>query len=343
MTTDSKKRSIIIIYLSPIFWSFSFLVTLNGQNSHGKEFDTLIAKAHSLEIKEEFEAAGKIYDQALALKKGRFPDTGYYNGGFIVWNNAKNMDRAIFYLQKIAEEGWLPDESLDRLRTHVQYQEVRRDSRFQRVLQIHLDKRHLYGGVADSLLETYRKDQALRQILSCAQEKFVKDSSSLEYFYGLMDFQDSVNLNYVEKTIEKYGWLGQNKIGDKANRTLWLIIQHAPLEKQEKYLPILRESVKAGETRASNYAFLQDRVRMRKGKKQVYGTQVIKNHETGESKVYPIENPESVDARRAEIGFEPIQEYLTFFNIKIKTVNDLDDPKVMEYYISQQVKRQQNK
>lgn len=142
--------------------------------------------------------------------------------------------------------------------------------------------------------------------------------------------QDSFNLIYVASVLDQHGWLAINKIGEPANRALWQVIQHSPLEVQEKYLPLLRESAEKGESRMSSYAFLQDRVLMRRGQRQRYGTQVAKHPVTGKSAVYPVEDPLNIDTIRASVGFEPIKEYAAFFDIEITSPADLDDERVLE-------------
>lgn len=159
-------------------------------------------------------------------------------------------------------------------------------------------------------LESIRvKDQALRLILPEIEKKFGKESEELKYIWLLIHHQDSINEIEVGKIIDRYGWLGANKVGDLANQSLWLVIQHAPIEIQKKYLPYLRESVEKGESEGWYLAFLEDRILMRNGEKQIYGSQSTFNKETGKFHIYPIRDPENVNEKRNEIGLEPIEEY----------------------------------
>jgi len=159
-------------------------------------------------------------------------------------------------------------------------------------------------------LESIRvKDQALRLILPEIEKKFGKESEELKYIWILIHHQDSINEIEVGKIIDRYGWLGANKVGDLANQSLWLVIQHAPIEIQEKYLPYLRKSVEKGESEGWYLAFLEDRILMRNGEKQIYGSQSTFNKETGKFHIYPIRDPENVNEKRNEIGLEPIEEY----------------------------------
>ena len=119
------------------------------------------------------------------------------------------------------------------------------------------------------------EDQTLRLLLPEVIEKFGRDSKENDYIWSLINRQDSICINRLTKIIDKHGWLGKNIVGDKANQAIWLIMQHAELEIQEKYLPLLEESVTKGESQGWHLAFLEDRVLMYNKKKQKYGTQAI--------------------------------------------------------------------
>lgn len=153
------------------------------------------------------------------------------------------------------------------------------------------------------------EDQTLRLILPDAGRKFGDGSSEEKYIWSLIHRQDSICLNKTLKIIDKYGWLGKSRVGNTANQALWLVIQHAELAKQEKYLPMLKESVEMGESEGWNQAFLEDRILMRKKKNQIYGTQAAWDKTTGKMKIYPIDDVENVNRRREQIGLEPIEEY----------------------------------
>jgi hypothetical protein len=159
-------------------------------------------------------------------------------------------------------------------------------------------------------LESIRtKDQTLRLILPELENRFGKDSEEIKYIWTLIHFQDSINEIDVTRIIDSHGWLGTNRIGELANQTLWLVIQHAPIELQEKYIPYLRTSVKNGESEGWYLAFLEDRIAMRNGEKQIYGTQSTFNKKTGKNHIYPIQNSDNVNERRKEIGLDAIEEY----------------------------------
>lgn len=118
---------------------------------------------------------------------------------------------------------------------------------------------------------------------------------------------DSINQIEAVKILDQFGWVSEDLVGVKASAAIFLVIQHADLPIQEKYLPVMRSAVKNGAARMKDLALLEDRVLMRKGKKQIYGSQVVKGS-TGNWVVHPIEDPENVDKRRLEIGLMPIAD-----------------------------------
>jgi hypothetical protein len=51
-----------------------------------------------------------------------------------------------------------------------------------------------------------------------------------------------------------------------------MVIQHADLPMQERYLPMIRKAERDGEILSSNLAIMEDRIAMRHGEKQIYGS-----------------------------------------------------------------------
>lgn len=162
---------------------------------------------------------------------------------------------------------------------------------------------------AQTVPDTFTLKRLLEEILNRDQKtRTGKDS------VAFMQYIDSTNLVQVESLIAKYGWMGRSFIGEKGNSALFFVIQHADLETQLKYVPLLQESVEAGESRASNLALMQDRILMRQGKNQIYGSQVVYS-KTGEQMFYPIEDEKNVNIRRAQMGLQPIEDYAKLFGI----------------------------
>ncbi len=75
----------------------------------------------------------------------------------------------------------------------------------------------------------------------------------------------------------------------------------------------MREAVADGRAKGSALALLEDRVALRRGGKQVYGSQIGRDPDTGEAYVDDLDEPETVDARRASVGLEPLGSYTQRF------------------------------
>lgn len=154
------------------------------------------------------------------------------------------------------------------------------------------------------------EDQTLRLLLPDVNERFGHDSGEGKYIWSLIHRQDSICLMKIEKILNAYGWIGKSRVGAEANQAIWLVMQHADLERQLKYLPLLKKSVEIGESEGWHLAFLEDRILMRQHKNQIYGSQAIWDNIIGKMKIYPIDDRKNVNERRAKIGLEPIEVYV---------------------------------
>lgn len=70
--------------------------------------------------------------------------------------------------------------------------------------------------------------------------------------------------------------------------------------------------------KGSQLALLEDRVALGQGKKQMYGSQIHRNNQTGKYFVAPIEDESNVNKRRASVGLEPLEEYVKHWSIDYK-------------------------
>jgi hypothetical protein len=173
-----------------------------------------------------------------------------------------------------------------------------------------------YSKLTSVLDSIYTEDQLCQKQYVEIQNKYGRESEELKSFREVIREKYSQNLIIVKKILDEHGWPGADFIGARANRTLFLVIQHSNLEAQEKYLPMMRDAVKKGNASPANLALLEDRVALRQGRRQIYGTQLAFDEATGESYVEPLEDPDNVDKRRAEAGLEPLQDYLSGVGMK---------------------------
>ncbi|WP_407534341.1 DUF6624 domain-containing protein [Elizabethkingia miricola] len=177
--------------------------------------------------------------------------------------------------------------------------------------QIKAKKSKYNNDVRLKLLDVQSKDQSIRLIYQELKKTYTDDSDLVKSASEKMKKIDLESVDIVAKIIDKYGWLGKDKIGKEANETLFLGIQHIDdLVVQSKYLPTIKDAVKKGNAEPWHLAFLTDRILMNQGKKQIYGTQKIITKKTETSYIIPLENPEKVDELRKEIGLDPLNDDL---------------------------------
>ena len=163
----------------------------------------------------------------------------------------------------------------------------------------------------DELEKIRIEDQALRMLFSCFSNTFSSNADSEKYrsyFVSLMNQEDNKNQERVIKIIDEHGWLGISQVGFLANNALFLVIQHASIEIQEKYFPLLKESAEKGESTLADMALMDDRIRMRRNKKQLYGSQTTVVN--GKTYIWPIEDAQNVDERRKSVQLPPLADYL---------------------------------
>lgn len=184
------------------------------------------------------------------------------------------------------------------------------------------------------LEEVYDNDQAAREwpqgMSSLSADEIVNYSTEMERV-------DSLNQAIVFGILDKEGW--PSHLSDKANRAIWIVIDHSDLAYRSKYLALVKEKAEHGILDKTDYAILNDRVLMEEGKRQIYGTQIKMAATIVDDKIamrlclWPVENPETLDSLRSTVGLPPIEEYLKTSGESIgqeivwdkeKTVTDFD-------------------
>ena len=172
------------------------------------------------------------------------------------------------------------------------------------------------------LLRMLKDDQKYRNIVTdieknetlAADEKEKRVSAIWEKQNKL----DKRNIKRLAEIIEKYGWPVRSLVGKEGSLAAFLVVQHGDVEYQKKYFPMLKGAVRKGEADPDDAAMLEDRILMREGKKQIYGTQLSFNQVTKKLELWPIEDEEGVDVRRASVGLGPLAEYVKRFGLEYK-------------------------
>jgi len=128
-------------------------------------------------------------------------------------------------------------------------------------------------------------------------------------------FRDSVyatNQKRIGEFFNKYGFLGYDLVGKGGSFDFWLITQHSDHnpEFQQKVLEKMKIEVDKNNADPTKYAMLVDRVKINTGQKQIYGTQVTYNMNTGQAYPKSLKDSINVNQKRKSIGLENIEVYL---------------------------------
>lgn len=305
-----KNTFILLVFII----SFSIL---NGQHSD-QSYSALIKTADSLYNAKDYLNSTTVYSVAFKIKNWNVPASDRYNAA-CCWALANNPDSAFYHLIYLAT-----------IQNYTNYSHINidpdlvslyGDDRWKPLLEIiktNKDKSeaNLIKPLVQYLENVYQDDQKYRMQIDELQKKYSWESKEMQDHWKLIHEKDSINLIKVKTILEYYGWLGEDDIGKQGNSTLFLVIQHADLATQEKYLPMMRQAVKNKKAQASSLALLEDRVALRQGNKQIYGSQIGRNPSTNQYYVSPLEDPDNVDKRRAEVGLPPLANYVDHWQIK---------------------------
>lgn len=178
------------------------------------------------------------------------------------------------------------------------------------------------GTLRNELESMFEADQSLRREIREVEERDGPDSGAAEAMWVKQAVLDETNTKRLLEIVDEHGWPRASVVGDRAAMAAFLVVQHAEPTLQKRMLPILREEASRGEVKMSRLALLEDRVLTSEGKPQIYGSQLRDNPETGKLEFFPIKDPESVNARRASVGLEPIEVYARRFGLEYNPAND---------------------
>jgi len=180
-------------------------------------------------------------------------------------------------------------------------------------------------------------DQQYRQLMRADSQEALKELGekmglTKEEYTGdhlaLQTAIDTANMAFVEKYFIEKGYPGKSVVGEESSLAAWYVLQHNP-DKIGAYLPLIKKAAADGEISMRSAAMMEDRYLMNEGKAQIYGTQGMSYDDARGSFIWPIENPETVNERRRNAGYDQtIEEYakLLFgedFEYKVLSVEDV--------------------
>jgi len=162
-----------------------------------------------------------------------------------------------------------------------------------------------YPEIRKELLTMREEDQKWRRQIRTAENEEEK-----EKVWDMVGKVDAKNTARMKEIIDEIGWPKISDVAKDGASAAWILVQHADRQPQfqAKCLPMLEKAFKDGEASGSNYAYLFDRVALKLGNKQRFGSQAMGTDDG--MQFSPIEDEWLVNERRAEYKVNPsIEEY----------------------------------
>ncbi|RCU42090.1 hypothetical protein EIZ47_10955 [Chryseobacterium lacus] len=280
----------------------------------GQTYKSIVAEADAFYNNKEYKKSVEKYKEAFKLEQKSGND--FYNAGCSA-SLLGDKKLAFKWLNLALKNGWSnvrhlkSDADLTTLHTNKKWEKLVSE------MQLIVDKREANYDkpLQAKLIAIFEDDQQIRREYISAEKEFGRESRQVDSLGKIMMYKDSINLIKVTEILDKYGWVGADKVGGQANQTLFLVIQHSDLKTQQKYLPMMREAVKNKNASGSALALLEDRVALGEGKRQIYGSQIGYDNVTNKSYVLPLDDPDNVDKRRAEVGLGLLADYVKRWDI----------------------------
>ena len=147
------------------------------------------------------------------------------------------------------------------------------------------------------------QDQAVREGFAAGG---VIDTAQIR----VMMSRDSANAAWLGDYVSRWGWPTSEQVGREAVDAAFFIAQHAihDLPFMREMLPHIQDAYRRGDLSGEEVAMLTDRVEVKSGRPQIYGTQL--SMKDGRWVLDPMADSAGVDERRRQMGMVPLSEYL---------------------------------
>jgi len=251
----------------------------------------LIFHADSLYEQKHYDDAIHVYTEAFADDRYIFPS---------------KLSSVAYKLRMVDKDEAAYKFDMHRIRMEKDYYQMP-DSATVPSYEDEFDKRaDIYNydlSLKNHLEEMLERDQAYRTQWILSRQLHHEETQDDIALRLRADSIDSLNQVEIRQILKEHGFPKKTEVGTSACEAAWIIIQHAPLDVQKEYLPMLERAATEGNIQAALVAALHDRIDVREGRPQKYGTQ--RNH----NGICPLLNKKMVNQWRKEVGLPPLDEY----------------------------------
>lgn len=167
----------------------------------------------------------------------------------------------------------------------------------------------------ERLIRMGRLDQAGRRVLTginlheLPPEEMAAARAAM---WAPIEEADQQNIEALVEMVPPEGWFLRSVYGEEAASAAFHIVQHSEVEYWARFVPVLEPLVASGEVDGQSYGMMYDRWSLAEGRPQRYGSQMTCRD--GQWVVNTLEEPETVNDRRAAMGFpQTLEEYVAVF------------------------------
>lgn len=243
---------------------------------------------------------------------------------------AGEVEMAIQWLDKSIEKGWSEEKSIEKdpdllaLHKHEKWPTLVEKVKQNHALLDHDQANDLYD-LNRSFRLTAANIRDFEKIMNSKSPKLIEMKRKLQQ-------HDSLKLSMMCKILDEKGWQGYLIQDVSKEKSLYSVLSTADLETQEKYFPLLEQAVAEGKTMPQYLASLTDIINLKKGEKQVYGTQMAFNNITNTFYVRPLLEPNLVDEKRSKMELPPMKSTLKIQKLEWDVTTYLNTlPQILEY------------
>jgi len=164
---------------------------------------------------------------------------------------------------------------------------------------------HPNESIDNEIQKIYSRDIYYRlKMDSCTKTTNYNDCYQL--YRNKQKDDDAENTLKIDSLIAKFGWIDFSNSNEKSSLNICILALHAKPEKLKEYFKLYKKSFKKRQTYLQYYAFMQDRILMHDGKKQIFGTQ--SNVKDGKKTLYPLKSPKRVNIYRFKLGLSKLKQ-----------------------------------
>jgi len=279
----------------------AFLLVFNYSNaqfdSKVLHYNQLIYKADFLTAKKDFIKANSYYLKALKIH--RSTDINYkLSKNYLVSNDVKKGKQ---YLTEALKQGM---DTLDLVNDSLFVNKIGLNEIRKLYADYHsLSLEHKNLELVSTIQYLIKSDQNFRRI----RRNFMKDSLKRDFYFEILGKMDSLNKIEIDKIITNHGIPTEDEVGMDGETYFFVLLLHISLNEKNELNSLYAEKVKNAVQKkyypAFRYAVLFDYQQ-----RNIDGTQNFGSYGTPSGEYLDINNIETVDKRRLEIGLNTLSE-----------------------------------